>query len=87
MGGEEAKEGYTEQLLSKCEYFRVKKLSVTEKCTLEAGSDSFNSILVLDGEGELDGVKLKKGDSCFIPSGYGKYTFVGKAEIIVTDID
>ena len=87
MGDEEFKDGYTEQLLSKCEYFRVKKLSVKEKCSLEAGIGSFNSVLVLDGEGELDGVKLKKGDSCFIPSGYGKYTFVGKSEIIVTDID
>lgn len=87
MGDEEVKDGYTEQLLSKCEYFRVKKLGVKEKCTLEAGSNTFNSILVLDGEGELDGVKLKKGDSCFIPSGYGKYTFFGKSEIIVTDID
>lgn len=87
IGSEEEKDGYTEQLLSRCDYFRVKKLSVSEKCTLTAGSGSFNSILVLDGEGELDGVKLKKGDSCFIPSGYGNYTFVGKAEIIVTDID
>ena len=87
IGDEEVKDGYIEQLLSRCEYFRVKKLKVQEKCTLEAGSNSFNSILILDGEGELDGVKLKKGESCFIPSGYGKYTFVGKAEIIVTDID
>ena len=87
MGKEEVKYGYTEQLLSKCEYFRVKKLNVQEECTLKAENDSFNSILVLDGEGELDGVKLKKGESCFIPSGYGKYNFVGKAEIIVTDID
>ena len=87
MGNEEVKDGHTEQLLSRCEYFRVKKLNVNEKCTLEAGKGSFNSILVLDGEGELDDVKLRKGDSCFIPSGYGKYTFIGKAEIIVTDID
>ena len=87
MGDVESKDGYTEQLLSKCEYFRVKKLNVMEKCTLEAGIGSFNSILVLDGEGELDGIKLKKGESCFVPSGYGKYTFVGKAELVVTDID
>ena len=87
IGSEEVKDGYTEQLLSQCEYFRVKKICVEEKCVLEAGSSSFNSILVLDGKGELDGVELKKGESCFVPSGYGKYTFVGKAEIIVTDID
>ena len=87
IGDEEIKDGYTELLLSKCEYFQVKKLSIHEKCALEAGCGSFNSILVLDGQGEINGVELKKGDSCFIPSGYGKYTFVGKAEVIVTDID
>lgn len=87
IGEEEVKDGYTELLLSECEYFRVKKFSIQEKCVLEAGNGSFNSILVLDGQGEIDGVKLKKGDSCFIPSKYGKYTFVGKAEIIVTDIN
>lgn len=78
--------GYTEQLLSECEYFRVKSVSIEESCPIEAGEGSFNSILVIDGCGEIDGVKLKKGDSCFIPSGYGKYVFKGKAKIILTDI-
>lgn len=86
MGEPEQRDGYTVQLLSRCEYFRVNKVCIEEKCTLEAEKQSFNSILVLDGEGEIDGVKLKKGDSCFIPAGYGKYTFSGKAELIVTDI-
>lgn len=86
MGEPEQRDGYTVQLLSRCEYFRVNKVCIEEKCTLEAENKSFNSILVLDGEGEIDGVKLKKGDSCFIPAGYGKYTFSGKAELIVTDI-
>lgn len=85
-GDPEEKDGYTVQLLSECEYFRVNKAVVREECTLEAGKTSFNSVLVLDGEGEIDGVELKKGDSCFIPAGYGKYTFKGKAELVVTDI-
>ncbi|MDE6579978.1 MAG: class I mannose-6-phosphate isomerase, partial [Ruminiclostridium sp.] len=87
MGEVEQKDGYSVQLLSKCEYFRVNKVSVQEGCVLEAGKASFNSILVLDGQGEIDGVELKKGDSCFIPAGYGKYTFEGKAELVVTDIE
>lgn len=86
QGTEEQKNGYTETLLRSCEYFNVNKLSVSEKADLEATDKSFNSILVLDGEGEIDGVKLKKGDSCFIPAGYGKYAFTGKAEVILTDI-
>lgn len=87
MGELEQKDGYTVQLLSQCEYFRVNKVCTEEKCTLEANEKSFNSILVLDGEGEIGGVKLKKGESCFIPAGYGKYTFNGKAELVVTDIN
>ena len=87
MGESEQKDGYTVQLLSKCEYFRVNKVCTEENCTLEASVKSFNSILVLDGEGEIDGVKLKKGDSCFVPAGYGKYTFSGRAELIITDIE
>ncbi len=86
MGDVEQKDGYTIQLLSSCEYFNVNKISVSEKCFLEADGDSFNSILVLDGNGDIDGVEIKKGESCFIPAGYGKYTFNGKAELIVTDI-
>ncbi|MCM1054103.1 MAG: class I mannose-6-phosphate isomerase [Bacteroides sp.] len=87
MGEQEKREDCTVQLLSKCEYFTVNKVSTEEKCTLKAGTDSFNSILVLDGHGEIDGIELKKGDSCFIPAGYGEYTFKGKAELVVTDID
>lgn len=86
MGEIRQEEGCTVQLLSRCEYFRVNKVCAREKCDLEASENSFNSILVLDGEGEIDGIKLKKGDSCFIPAGYGKYTFKGKAEMVVTDI-
>ena len=87
MGEVERKDGYSVQLLSRCEYFRVNKVSVQDSCELEAGKASFNSILVLDGQGELDGMELGKGDSCFIPAGYGKYTFKGKAELVVTDIE
>lgn len=87
MGELIQKDGFTVQLLSECEYFRVNKIDVNEKCTLSASAASFNSVLVLDGQGEIDGVELKKGDSCFIPAGYGEYTFNGKAELVVTDIN
>lgn len=87
MGELIQKDGFTAQLLSECEYFRVNKINVKEKCTLSASDSSFNSVLVLDGQGEIDGVELKKGDSCFIPAGYGEYTFKGKAELVVTDIN
>ena len=86
MGGVVAENGYKKQLLSTCEYFNVHKLEVSEQAELEAKDTSFNSILVLEGEGKIGDILLKKGESCFIPAGFGKYTFEGRAEIILTDV-
>lgn len=77
---------FTKTPLACCEYFNVNKLEIEEKAELQATPNSFNSILVLEGAGEICGVSLKKGDSCFIPAGYGNYSFNGKAIIILTDI-
>lgn len=79
-------DGHTTLLLSECEYFRTRHLDITEKAALKADIRSFHALLVLDGEGEIDGVRLKKGDTCFIPAGYGAYCFMGRAEVILTDI-
>ncbi len=86
MGSPVKKDGYTETLLATSEYFNVNRLDVTEKAELEANKNSFNSLLVLDGEFTVGDLKLKKGDSAFVPAGYGKYTVKGSGEIILTDI-
>lgn len=86
MGSPVKKDGCTETLLATSEYFNVNRLDVTEKAELEANENSFNSLLVLDGEFTVGDLKLKKGDSAFVPAGYGKYTVKGSGEIILTDI-
>lgn len=86
MGSPVKKDGYTETLLATSEYFNVNRLDVTEKAELDANEDSFNSLLVLDGVFTVGDLTLKKGDSAFVPAGYGKYTVTGSGEIILTDI-
>lgn len=86
MGTPVQKDGYTETLLATSEYFNVNRLDVTEKAELEAGKGSFNSLLVLDGEFTVGDISLKKGESAFVPAGYGKYAVKGSGEIILTDI-
>lgn len=86
MGEKTEKDGYSETLLATCEYFNVNKLEVTSSAKLTATEASFNSLLVLSGDFEVDGVKLTKGESCFIPAGYGEYELKGSGEVIVTDI-
>lgn len=86
---EEQHDGYTSKLLSSCEYFTTKLLSVETKAALEADNTSFHSLLVLDGEGQVscDGAtSFKKGDSIFIDADTGKYEITGKATIILTTV-
>ena len=62
------------------------KIKVSGEVMLSATEKSFNSILVLDGKGEINGQEANKGDSFFIPASFGEYKISGELEIIVTDI-
>ncbi len=86
MGQPEQKDGYVSTLLTKCDLFTVNHYDVTDKITLHTDEKSFNHILVTDGEGEINGKPLKKGDSYFIPASYGDYEIKGKCELIITNI-
>ena len=62
------------------------KIKVDETVMLNADEKSFNSLLVLDGEGKIGGIDAKKGDSFFVPAGFGEYTVTGSLEVILSDI-
>lgn len=86
MGSPEKKDGYISTLLTKCELFTVYHYDVLEGITLRTDEKSFNHILVTDGEGTINGQPMKKGDSYFVPAGYGCYEINGKCALIVTNI-
>lgn len=79
--------GYTSKLLSKCEYFTTYRVDVDTKAELEADGKSFISILVLEGEPTVGGVKAKKGDSVFVSAETGKFAVEGKCQFVLTKID
>ncbi len=78
--------GYSTQLLTRCDLFNVTKVTVEKEYVDIADNKSFVSILVTDGYGNIDGTKIKKGDSLFIPANYGNFTVTGNAELIVTRV-
>ncbi len=85
----ERMDGYTIKLLSSCDYFTTYAVDVENTAILEAGESSFNSLLFLEGEGEVvleDSVSFKKGDSIFIAAGSGKYKICGKCRLILTKV-
>lgn len=82
--------GYTTCLLSSCEYFTVHTLTLNSEANLRADEKSFHSLMCLDGEAELTSengsVILKKGDSVFLPAGFGAYKLSGNGEYILTTV-
>ncbi len=86
MGEKMQKDGYSSTLLATSEYFNVNKLEITDKAEIDVTEASFISLLCLDGIFEINNITLSKGESCFIPAGYGKTEIKGKGEIIATDL-
>ncbi|MGN0521331.1 MAG: type I phosphomannose isomerase catalytic subunit [Eubacterium sp.] len=86
MGNPVDKGAYVSTLLTKCDLFTVNHYDVKEKIELNTDEKSFNHILVTDGSGAINSTEFKKGDSFFVPAGYGKYTVEGNCEIIITNI-
>ena len=79
-------DGGEETLLRSCEYFDVHKIKVSGTVTLDADEKSFMSVLVLDGSGKIGELDANKGDSFFVPAGYGRFTLTGNLEVILSDI-
>lgn len=84
------KEGYVYTLLSSTEYFTTAKYDIEEKIEFNADADSFNSLIILEGSGKVTAgsqtVEFKKGESIFIPAGFGKYVVEGTCSVIKTNL-
>ena len=77
-----------ENVLADCKYFNSKLLSGPAE--IEVDGESFSAILVIDGEGGLcaggETLKLKTGDSIFLPAGIGKVEISGNVKFIETRV-
>jgi mannose-6-phosphate isomerase len=81
-------------LLTKNRYFTVYRLDVMGTFIVNVGAESFCSLLVTDGAGTLiydeNGSKremiILRGESLFIPAGFGKFEIRGNCTILKTVI-
>ncbi|SDO14886.1 type I phosphomannose isomerase catalytic subunit [Acetanaerobacterium elongatum] len=80
--------GYTLRRLAGCEYFTVHIAEITQSAAFMADGTSFHSLVCIEGQGTLSGAgesySIKKGDSFFIPAGFGAYTLSGGMTVIKT---
>lgn len=79
-GQEDGLSGSVQQLIS-CDYYTVRKITLAgrEEFTQK---ESFTLMSVIEGDGEIDGIPVKKGDHFILPFGYGNYTIDGTITII-----
>ncbi|MNC83284.1 putative mannose-6-phosphate isomerase YvyI [compost metagenome] len=47
-------------------------------------SEPFTILSVIEGEGNIDGKEIKKGDHFILPFGYGEYSIQGNIELITS---
>lgn len=72
-----------ESVIGKCEYFETRKYTLNfTKQSFNVENDSYLSITCVSGEGTIEGEKISRGDTFFIPAGEGTVTVEGNLEII-----
>ena len=72
--------------LGKCEYFTVEKHEINGEKELTANGTSFQCITCVKGNGFINGMEIKQGDSYFIPASFGEYRLQGNFEVILTEV-
>lgn len=69
-----------ERLVS-CKYYTVEKTELSGAAVFDT-EGIYRLYSILEGEGEIDGRKVKKGDHFILPSGYGAYTMTGHMTLL-----
>ena len=79
-------DGFTKQMLVKCDLFTAEKYTAHGDFTMTADDTSFLSLLITDGNGKIGEFDVKKGDSLFVPASYGEFSVSGNFDMIVSRV-
>lgn len=64
-----------------CPYYSVEHITLYGSASFTAGN-VFQNISIIDGQGAIDGVPVRKGDHLIIPAGYGIFELSGDLQVI-----
>ncbi len=68
-----------------CKYYTVSKISVDGEMVFDNNAPFLN-VSIINGDGELNGYKVNKGNHLILPNGTAKVSLSGKMEIIISTI-
>lgn len=82
---------YQWRLLRRCQYFTTEWYQVQTEAELKVTQESFQSVIVIEGEGELyyrdKIIPFKKGDSLFIPAQEATYSIKGQCQFVLSYVE
>lgn len=67
-------------------YFTLTRLKLSGEKRLKTDAASFRAVTCVSGEGVIDGRKMGRGDTFFVPAIYGEFTVSGAAEILIAEV-
>ena len=73
---------YTPDKRTSCEYFSCESIRLSGEQRFVAGEDSFVAFVIMDGSFSVEGTTYVKGDTVFVPAGYGEFTLCGEARLV-----
>jgi mannose-6-phosphate isomerase len=77
-------QGSVEELVD-CKYYSVRKMNILGEQTFSQ-TEPFTILSVIEGEGNIDGNFIKKGDHFILPAGYGNFVLSGNMQLISSHI-
>ena len=90
LGKPEALPFGSKTLLTECEYFSSSLYEINGEAELQAGPESFVSVIALNGSGSIkwqgETRQLDKGDSVFIPANADAFCLSGNLRLLVTTL-
>ena len=77
---------YTPDKRTSCEYFSCESIALSGSRTFTADKTSFVALVLMDGSLSVAGREYQKGDTVFVPAGYGDFTLEGEAKFVLVRV-
>ena len=74
------------QVLASNDLFMVEKIICKDSFESTTNSNTFEAFCVVNGNGKINGIEIKKGDSFIVPANFGRYLIEGELEMLRTTI-
>lgn len=74
--------GSASEILCRCQYFQVERVLISTEHLCFVEKNSFQALLVLEGELTVGTLNVKKGDCVFLPAGCGEIKVLGQGQML-----